>query len=226
MRVRLRFLRSGLLAAAALGGCADRGGAAPGMNPEPPPGPRAPSGRREIATLGAGCFWCVEAVFRELKGVQSVVPGYAGGDVPNPTYEQVCTGRTGHAEVAQISFDPGLLSYDELLEVFWATHDPTTKDRQGNDVGPQYRSIILWHDEDQRRRAERAKQRLNETEAFGRPVVTEIVKFEAFYPAEVDHVAYYERNPVAPYCLFVIRPKMDKFRKAFKDRLQAPAPVP
>lgn len=182
---------------------------------QPKPAPRHETA---VATFGGGCFWCVEAVFQELKGVEKIVPGYAGGKVPNPTYQQVCTGTTGHAEVAQITYDPKVISYPEMLEVFWKTHDPTTLNRQGNDVGPQYRSIILYHDEAQKQAAESIKAKLNESGAFDRPIVTEIVPLTKFYPAEDYHHDYYRLNPQQPYCQYVIVPKLEKFRKAFPEK--------
>jgi peptide-methionine (S)-S-oxide reductase len=174
----------------------------------------------ELATFGSGCFWCTEAVFQQLKGVEKVVPGYAGGKVKNPTYQAVCSGLTGHAEVVQISFNPAVISYDELLEVFWQTHDPTTPNRQGNDVGTQYRSVIFYHNDDQRRRAEYYKRKLDEEGAFARPIVTEITPYTDFYPAEAYHHNYYRLNPTAPYCTYVIAPKLEKFKKAFAKKLK------
>ena len=176
---------------------------------------------RQLATFGAGCFWCVEAVFKELRGVEKVVSGYAGGSVPSPTYEQVCTGRTGHAEAVQIVFDPTVISYDELLEVFWKTHDPTTPNRQGKDVGPQYRSVIFYHDEEQRQRAERSKAALEASGFYRNPVVTEIVAYTNFYPAEAYHQDYYLNNPAQPYCRLVIRPKAEKLRQHFAAKLKS-----
>lgn len=178
-------------------------------------------GEKKRATFGAGCFWCVEAVFQELPGVEQVTSGYAGGTIPNPTYEQVCSGRTGHAEAVQIVFDPSVISYDELLEVFWRTHDPTTPNRQGNDVGTQYRSAIFYHDEEQRRRAEKSKAELAAASAFRNPIVTEIVPYTNFYPAENYHQNYYRANPAQPYCAVVITPKLAKFRKEFAAKLAA-----
>ena len=174
----------------------------------------------ETATLGGGCFWCLEAVFRELDGVESVRSGYAGGHVPDPSYRQVCGGGTGHAEVVQVRFDPARLSFGELLEVFFAIHDPTTPDRQGADVGPQYRSIVLHHSEAQRQTALETIRRLEAEGAYPAPVVTEVKPFEAFYPAEVEHEEYYRRNPRAPYCQVVIAPKLARFRERFPDRLR------
>lgn len=173
----------------------------------------------ETATFGAGCFWCVEAVFQRLNGVVSVVSGYAGGEVRNPTYEEVCTGRTGHAEVCQITYDPTKITYEELLEVFWKSHDPTTLNRQGNDVGTQYRSVIFYHNEDQRQLAEKYKQELNLAHIYDNPIVTEVMPFTEFYPAENYHQNYYNQNMNKPYCSFVITPKLDKFRKVFSAKL-------
>jgi len=180
---------------------------------------------REKATLGGGCFWCLEAAFLELRGVTDVVPGYAGGHVPDPTYEQVCMGTTGHAEVVQITFDPSVISYRDLLEVFFALHDPTTPDRQGNDVGPQYRSIILYHDEQQRQTAEAVIRELEASGVYEAPIVTEVVPLKAFYPAEPYHHRYYQRHPWQPYCRVVIAPKLAKLRQQFADRLQILSPT-
>lgn len=174
----------------------------------------------ETATFGAGCFWCVEAVFENVEGVDSVVSGYSGGRRPNPTYEQVTTGVSGHAEACQVRFDPAKVTYAEILEIFWRTHDPTTKDRQGNDVGTQYRSVIFYHDEEQRRIAEHYKKKLAEARVYEDPIVTEIVKFDAFYEAERYHQNYYAANPDQPYCRFVIQPKLEKFKKVFGDKLK------
>jgi peptide-methionine (S)-S-oxide reductase len=162
----------------------------------------------EKATFGAGCFWCVEAVFERVPGVQSVVAGYAGGTTPNPTYEQVCTDTTGHAEVAQITFDPSKISYEKLLEVFWKAHDPTTLNRQGSDVGTQYRSVIFYHDEKQKKAAEKSKQEAQKS--FSDQIVTEIKPLTAFYKAENYHQDYFNKNPNAPYCRLVIKPKLEK----------------
>ena len=174
----------------------------------------------EKATFGSGCFWCTEAVFERLKGVYKVVSGYSGGTVENPTYEQVCTGKTGHAEVTQITYDPKVITYDELLEVFWKTHDPTTLNRQGNDVGTQYRSVIFYHNDEQKRLAEKYKEELNKSGIWDKPIVTEIVPFTNFYPAENYHQNYYDNNPNQGYCSFVIAPKVEKFEKLFKDKLK------
>jgi methionine-S-sulfoxide reductase len=171
----------------------------------------------EYAVFGGGCFWCTEAVFQRLKGVQAVMPGYAGGTTAYPSYEQVCTGRTGHAEVIRIEFDPAEISYADLLEVFFATHDPTTKDRQGNDRGTQYRSVIFFASEEQKKAAEEAIQKF--TPEFPAPIVTEIKPLGEFYPAEDYHQNYYNENGAQPYCSFVISPKLAKFRKKFAERL-------
>ncbi len=172
------------------------------------------------ATLGGGCFWCLEAVFLELRGVTQVVSGYAGGRRPNPTYEQVCSGASGHAEVVQISFDPAVISYRELLDVFFTIHDPTTPDRQGGDVGPQYRSMILFHDEGQRAEAEAAIAALEQAGTWSAPIVTEVVPLETFWPAEDYHQDFFARNPAQPYCQIVVAPKVNKARKVFADRLR------
>jgi methionine-S-sulfoxide reductase len=182
--------------------------------------PKDADPKLEQVTFGSGCFWCTEAFFAELKGVKSAVSGYTGGTVENPTYEQVCTGSTGHAEVVQVTYDPAVITFPELLEVFWRTHDPTTLNRQGADSGTQYRSAVFYHTEDQKKQAEHYKQKLNETKAFGDPVVTEITKFEKFYPAEDYHQEYNAANPEAGYCRMVIQPKLEKFRKAFADKLK------
>lgn len=174
----------------------------------------------QTATLGGGCFWCLEAVFQQLRGVSAVQPGYAGGHVPHPTYEQVCTGTTGHAEVVQITFDPSVITYRDLLEVFFSIHDPTTPDRQGEDVGPQYRSIILYHNDEQRQTAEAVIRELEQSGAWDDPVVTQVVPLESFYPAEEYHKDYFRRNPDRPYCRLVIAPKVGKFRRRFSEKLQ------
>jgi peptide-methionine (S)-S-oxide reductase len=173
--------------------------------------PSPTSGKSEFATLGGGCFWCVEAVFARFEGVLDVVSGYAGGHTPNPTYEQVCSGTTGHAEVVQIEFDPARITYEQLLEIFWEAHDPTTLNRQGADVGHHYRSIILHHNDSQRETALRSKQRA--AARFNRPIVTEIVPLKAFYRAEEYHQDYFRKNPNAPYCVVVISPKLKKLEK-------------
>ena len=174
----------------------------------------------ESATLGGGCFWCLEAVFKELRGVGSVQSGYAGGHVTNPSYKQVCSGTTGHAEVVQVRFDPAQITFADLLRVFFTTHDPTTKDRQGNDVGPQYRSIILTHSDTQAATAKSVMQEIAAAKLWPAPIVTQIEPLAVFYPAEAEHDDYYARNPWSGYCQVVIAPKVAKVRKVFKDRLK------
>lgn len=174
----------------------------------------------DTATFGTGCFWCTEAIFEQLEGVKKVSSGYSGGHVPNPSYEEVCAGTTGHAEVVQIVYDPEIISFDELLAVFWQTHDPTTLNRQGNDVGPQYRSVIFYHNEEQRQKAEMYKKKLDESGAFDHPIVTEISPFDKFYVAEAYHQDYYRNNPSQAYCYYVIKPKLEKFKKVFAHKLK------
>ncbi|HVH31294.1 MAG TPA: peptide-methionine (S)-S-oxide reductase MsrA [bacterium] len=178
------------------------------------------SSRPEVATLAGGCFWCLEAVFDELEGVQDVVSGYAGGSVPHPTYKQVCNGDTGHAEVVQVTFDPAVLSYRDLLKVFFAIHDPTTLNRQGGDVGTQYRSAIFTHSDEQEKVADEVIAELNAEKIYDDPIVTEVVPAEAFYPAEDYHQEYFRRNPNQGYCRIVIAPKVAKFRKEYLARLK------
>jgi len=179
------------------------------------------SAANDTATLANGCFWCTEAIFEELDGVISATSGYTGGKTEKPTYKQVCTGETGHAEALQIVYDPKKISFDELLEVFWQTHDPTTLNRQGADVGTQYRSGIFYHNEEQKQKAEKYKAELDKSGAFDKPIVTEITPFTKFYPAEDYHQQYFENNEnTNPYCKIVIRPKLDKFGKVFKDKLK------
>ena len=174
----------------------------------------------EMATFGSGCFWCTEAIFLNVDGVVSVVSGYTGGKVKNPTYKEVCSGLTGHAEAVQLTFDPAKLTYDELLEFFWKTHDPTTLNRQGNDVGTQYRSVIYYHNAQQKQLAEHYKKKLDESGAFDAAIVTEISPATIFYRAEDYHQNYYTLNSSAPYCSYVIQPKLEKFKKAFKEKLK------
>lgn len=174
----------------------------------------------EKATLGGGCFWCLEAVFQDLKGVESVVSGYAGGESKNPTYQQVCSGITGHAEVVQVEYDPTIITYEDILAIFWRIHDPTTLNRQGADVGTQYRSIILVHDENQQEIAQRSKMQTDTSDLWPNPIVTEIVPLETFYKAEAHHQNYYNDNGNQPYCRVVIDPKVRKFRAAYKDKLK------
>ena len=175
----------------------------------------------EVATFGAGCYWCTEAQFQMLKGVEKVESGFSGGHVDNPSYAQVCTGNTGHAEVCNITYDPSVISYDELLAAFWTCHDPTTLNRQGNDEGTQYRSVIFYHNDEQRQKAETYKKKLNDEKAWDKPVVTEISPFTKFFKAEDYHQNYYNENGDQPYCHYVIGPKVEKFRKVFKDKLKA-----
>ena len=181
--------------------------------------------KQEVATFGSGCFWCSEAVFSELQGVLRVEPGYSGGRVPNPTYEQVCTDDTGHAEVAQVTFDPSVISYRELLEVLFSTHDPTTLNRQGADVGTQYRSVIFYGDRSQKEDAEKIIRELSEERVFRNPIVTEVSPLGAFYPAEDYHRDYYRRNAMKPYCQAVIAPKLSKLRSHWKAKLKSAASV-
>lgn len=178
------------------------------------------SGANDTATFGAGCFWCIEAVFQDLKGVVSVTSGYSGGKIANPTYREVCSGLTGHAEAAQVVYDPSVISFDELLEVFWKTHDPTTLNRQGNDSGTQYRSAIFYHNENQKELSEKYKAELDKSGAYDKPIVTEISPLAKFYKAEDYHQQYFNNNGEESYCKFVIQPKVDKFRKVFKDKLK------
>ncbi|MEP0985262.1 peptide-methionine (S)-S-oxide reductase MsrA [Ekhidna sp.] len=173
----------------------------------------------EKATFGSGCFWCTEAMFQRLKGVYNVKSGYSGGESNNPTYREVCSGQSGHAEVIQLEFDPEIISYKDLLEVFWKTHDPTTLNRQGNDVGSQYRSVVFYHNEEQKELAEAYKHKLDTSDIWNDPIVTEISPLETFYPAEVDHDDYYNQNSSQPYCAFVVAPKVAKLKKVFADKL-------
>lgn len=178
------------------------------------------NGGSDTATFANGCFWCTEAIFQDLEGVEKVTSGYTGGSVKNPSYREVCTGETGHAECLQIIFDPKKISFGELLEVFWKTHDPTTLNRQGNDSGTQYRSAIFYHNENQKEFAEKYKKELNASGAYNDPVVTEITPFHVFYPAEDYHQQYFNLHGSEPYCNYVIQPKVEKFRKVFKDKLK------
>lgn len=191
---------------------------APGMAKAAPHSTR----HAEVATLGGGCFWCMEAVFDELKGVQRVVSGFSGGHVPHPTYEQVCTGETGHAEVVEVTFDPSVLSYSDLLRVYFTVHDPTTLNRQGADEGPQYRSVIFAHSIEQAKSARAVIQEVSAAKVYDAPIVTEIAPFTAFYPAEGYHQGYFAAHPDQPYCALVIAPKVEKFRRHFLERLKRP----
>lgn len=172
------------------------------------------------ATFGAGCFWCVEAVYQRLDGVVSLESGYSGGEVKDPTYKEICTGKTGHAEVVRITYDPQKVSFAELLEVFWRTHDPTTLNRQGNDVGTQYRSVIFYHDDEQKQIAEKSKEAASEAAIYDDPIVTEISPLTNYYAAEKYHQNYFNQNKSQPYCFYVIGPKVEKFQKLFKDKLK------
>jgi peptide-methionine (S)-S-oxide reductase len=174
----------------------------------------------ETATFGSGCFWCTEAIFLNVDGVVSVVSGYTGGKVKNPTYKEVCSGLTGHAEVVQLTYNPAIVTYDELLEFFWKTHDPTTLNRQGNDEGTQYRSVVYYHTDEQKRLAEHYRKKLNESGVYNAPIITEISPAVTFYKAEDYHQNYYNLNSSAPYCSYVIQPKLEKFRKVFKEKLK------
>lgn len=174
----------------------------------------------ETATLGSGCFWCTEAFFLPVKGIESVVSGYSGGKIKNPAYRDICSGLTGHAEVVQVKFDPKLISFSEVLEIFWNTHDPTTLNRQGADEGTQYRSVVFYHSDAQKKIAEEYKAQLNQSKVYNNPVVTEISPFTEFYPAENYHQNYYELNPTQSYCAYVIRPKVEKFRKQYEAKLK------
>ncbi len=177
--------------------------------------------KTDTATFATGCFWCTEAIFQRLKGVTKVISGYSGGHVANPTYEEVCTGTTGHAEACQVVYDPQQVSFDELLKVFWKTHDPTTLNRQGNDVGTQYRSVVFYHNDFQKERAEHFKQLLDSSKIYNSPVVTAIEPYTNFYSAEDYHQNYYNSNPNQMYCRLVIQPKVEKFEKVFKDELKS-----
>jgi len=181
------------------------------------------AGKLETATFAAGCFWCVEALFSRLRGVKKVVPGYSGGTVANPTYREVCDGATGHAEAVQITFDPEWISFAELVEVFWHTHDPTTPNRQGADVGSQYRSAIFFHDENQLRTAEESRRKAEAADHWPDPIVTEIVPFAHFFAAEAYHQDYYRLNPEQMYCRIVIHPKISKLQEEFADKLKPPS---
>jgi len=175
---------------------------------------------KEVATLGGGCFWCLEAIFDEVKGVEDVESGYSGGTVPNPRYEQVCTGTTGHAEVVHITFDPSVISFREILEIFFAVHDPTTLNRQGPDVGAQYRSVIFYHSDEQRKIAEQLIEELNRAKIWDSPIVTQLEPFKGLHRAESYHQEYFKRNPSQPYCQVVLAPKLAKFRQSFREKLR------
>lgn len=229
MSVRMMTLMIGVAAGGVLAFFSTRGESMPVHEErqpeiEPPAKPSSAKPGYEKATFGAGCFWCVEAVFEQLKGVHGVVSGYSGGTTKNPTYQQVCSGSTGHAEVIQVEFDPKVISFVDLLEVFWQTHDPTTRNQQGNDIGTQYRSAIFYHNDQQKQQAEEIKKKLDASGAFRGLIVTEIVPFKEFYVAEKYHQNYYADNPKQPYCAAVIPPKLDKLKKVFGDKLKNPPP--
>lgn len=181
----------------------------------------SPNDDLQTITLGGGCFWCLDAVFRELRGVERVVSGYAGGRVPNPTYREVCSGRTGHAEVVQVVFDPNVIALEDLLRIFFTIHDPTTLNRQGYDVGTQYRSAVYYHDDDQRARAEAVMREFTESQVWPAPIVTEVAPLDEFYPAEDYHQDYFRKNPEQQYCQAVVAPKVGKLRKHFYQQLRA-----
>lgn len=203
-----------------LSACAGQDRRVPPPSPTTSPTPMS-NDQRDTATLAGGCFWCIEAVYQLLDGVELVESGYCNGSVKNPSYKEVCTGTTGHAEACRITFDPSVVSYEEILQVFFASHDPTTLNRQGNDVGTQYRSGIYYHDEDQKRIATAYIEQLTATRTWPDPIVTEVVAAETFYKAEDYHQNYYAQNGTQPYCAFVVRPKVEKFMKQFKDKMRS-----
>jgi peptide-methionine (S)-S-oxide reductase len=174
----------------------------------------------QIATFGSGCFWCTEAIYQQVKGVEKVASGYMGGKIKNPTYKEVCSGLSGHAEVVQITYNPALVSFEALLEIFWKTHDPTTLNKQGNDEGTQYRSVVFYHNEEQKKSAEFYKDKLNKSGAFEKPIITEISPSSIFYVAEDYHQNYFNLNKKQPYCSYIIQPKLDKFKKVFSDKIK------
>ncbi len=231
MRLSLHSCLLFLLSAFGLGACAQEGGEQKYIQSKTFKSMNTASSDKNTtnaqglatATFGAGCFWCTEAQFQLLSGVDHVESGYMGGRNPNPTYKEVCTGTTGHAEVTNVYYDPSRISYDELLAAFWTAHDPTQLNRQGNDIGTQYRSVIFYHNEEQKQKAEEYKKRLNDEHAYNAPVVTEISPAQKFYKAEDYHQNYYNENGSQPYCQFVVRPKVEKFRKVFGDKLKKQA---
>jgi peptide-methionine (S)-S-oxide reductase len=224
MKLNMHIILSGIVAPLfALFSCTQSENTPTGINAGPAPAIMANnfSGiKTDTATFGNGCFWCTEAIFQQLDGVLKVTSGYTGGHLRNPTYEQVSDGNTGHAEVIQLIYDPAKITFDELLEVFWETHDPTTLNRQGNDVGTQYRSAVFYHNDEQKQKAEKYKAALDKSGAFENKIVTEVTPASQFYVAENYHQNYYNQNGSQPYCAFVIRPKMEKFQKVFKDKLK------
>ena len=228
----LRILFISVISLAGLNSCAQKDNSAKNKNSKmststslsknngSTPASSTPLTATDTATFGTGCFWCTEAIFQQLEGVEKVTSGYSGGTVPNPTYEQVCSKTTGHAECLNIMYDPKKISFDELLEVFWQTHDPTTLNRQGGDVGTQYRSVVFYHNEEQRAKTAKYKSELDKSGAFAKPIVTTLEQFTVFYPAEEEHQNYYRNNTSQGYCQFVIRPKVEKFEKVFKNKLK------
>lgn len=220
-RVFLRLITA-IAAMAATIGCAEANNQPPSFSSKEPARMNA-STKHEVATLGGGCFWCVEAVFELVDGVVSVESGYTGGSVKDPTYKQVCEGTTGHAEVCRVTFDPAVISYADILQVFFAAHDPTTLNRQGNDVGTQYRSVIYTHSQQQDSTSRQYIRQLTESKTWPDPIVTEISPASVFYKAEDYHQNYFEQNGSQPYCAFVVRPKVEKFKKQFKDKLRSDA---
>jgi peptide-methionine (S)-S-oxide reductase len=214
------FLTGVLVTIVTLFSCAQKQNAKKTSNKEMTTTTNTVNTATDTATFGTGCFWCTEAIFQELEGVIKSTSGYSGGNVANPSYKEVCTGNTGHAEVIQVVYDPKKITYDELLEVFWKTHDPTTLNRQGADVGTQYRSVIFYHNNEQKEKAEKYKVELNKSGAFNNPIVTEISPYTKFYAAENYHQDYYNQNGDEPYCNMVIRPKVEKFEKVFKGKLK------
>jgi peptide-methionine (S)-S-oxide reductase len=216
----MKILFASLLALTGLVSCAQKNSSKDSTTKTMNTNTTTDSSQYQTATLANGCFWCTEAVFQQLEGVIKVTSGYSGGHVANPTYEQVCDKTTGHAECLQIVYDSSIISFDELLEVFWQTHDPTTLNKQGNDEGPQYRSEVFYHNEEQKQKAEKYKAELDKSGAFNKPIVTAITAWTNFYAAENYHQNYYQLNGSQPYCYFVIRPKMEKFEKVFKAKLK------
>jgi peptide-methionine (S)-S-oxide reductase len=214
------FFTGVLLTCATLFSCAQKQNTKKNISKDMTTNTNSSNTTTDTATFGTGCFWCTEAIFQQLDGVIKSTSGYSGGHVDNPSYKDVCTGTTGHAEVIQVVYDPKKITFDELLEVFWQTHDPTTLNRQGNDVGPQYRSVVFYHSEEQKEKAEKYKAELNKSGAFNDPIVTEISPYTKFYAAENYHQDYFNQNGSQPYCNFVIRPKVEKFQKVFKSKLK------
>ncbi len=214
----LNWLVASFITLVSVSGCAEQKPQFMGLHEDNLPVNAEPS--LDTATFGAGCFWCVETLFERLNGVEKVISGYSGGHIENPSYEQVCSKTSGHVEVVQVHFDRNKISFDDLLEVFWKTHDPTTPNKQGNDEGPQYRSVVFFNDEAQRKTAEEYKALLDKSGAWDRPIVTTIEPLKNFYKAEAYHQDYYNNNTTQPYCRYVIQPKLEKFEKVFRDKLK------